>query len=163
GLRLPRGPALVARIIHPLQSPPQIINIAGKKEKPEKIIFIVQQQDRGIGGGNKNSFSHHFLAKVIREKTVIRPGFDLCHARMSIRQRLKLKFHEMVAVSRRFFLKRSPCNAPSTNLIRTGIWYCCRRCRQNCRRSRWKSRASRSFCSRIAAHTISPTMAFFSP
>src|SRR5438309_11207412 len=100
---------------------PKITKIAGKEIKPKEIVLIVSQQDSLVRSGHEDLRSNHLLAEIICGNAAVSVGLNLRHPRMRICECLRLKFHQLAAVSRRFVLKRCPWSALSTNLIRTGI------------------------------------------
>jgi hypothetical protein len=103
------------------QDPLEVGYIARKEIEPEEIVFVIGQQDAPSRCGGENLWSHHFLAEIVREKAPGGLSFDERHLLVGPRERVWLELHRLATFSRRFFLKRSPCIAFSTSLIRTGI------------------------------------------
>lgn len=111
----------VAWKVHVTQDVPEIGHIAGKKIESEEIVFVVDQQDAPRRCGGENLWSHHFLPEIVREKASGGLSFDARHLLVHSRKCICLQLHHLDTYSRRFFLKRSPYMALSTNLTRTGI------------------------------------------
>jgi hypothetical protein len=107
--------------VHITQDPLEVGYVARKEIEPKEIVFIIGQQDAARCCGGENLWSYHFLAEIVREKAPSRLSFDERHPLVDTRKRVRLEIHQLAMFSRRLFLKRPPCIAFSTSLIRTGI------------------------------------------